>query len=85
MMQCTKTGCHVYDMSHNQYFWGDAFECNGVALFRTVSKSFKPFAPVIHFTVSHFDLSFKDDVSTMVATVYTNHGYDGVAVKAEDA
>jgi len=85
-MQCTKTGCHIYIEQCNCYAYGDAFEGNGVALFRIVQIEFEPISSVLHYRVGDFDQWFDRDrkgvASTLISSSFENLGYGGVPCPA---
>ncbi len=80
-MQCIKTGCFVYIEPYGSWAYGDAFECNGVYLFRLNASVLRP-NPKRHFTIHRadmwFDMDVPDSISTLVTTEAENHGYEAV-------
>ena len=85
-MTCTKTGCHIKIAEYNEFAYGDAFEVNGVAIFRIVDRSHSgPMLSAIHYTVHRVDEWFDKDNptannSTLITGSFENHGYEGKAV-----
>ncbi len=80
-MACTKTGCHVYLPEYQEWAYGDAFEYNGVAYFRFVSRERTPICKVKHYTItieSEFDKPTDGNCQTVIASTFVNHGYEGV-------
>tara|TARA_R110000782_G_C14819205_1_gene413795 strand:- start:12860 stop:13132 length:273 start_codon:yes stop_codon:yes gene_type:complete len=84
-MKCIKTGCHLFLANYGEFLRGDAFEGEGVLLFRISDRSRKPLDTNLHFTVKHESIWFdKDDArSTLLAYERNvrNHGYQGKLIK----
>jgi hypothetical protein len=86
-MQCIKTGAHIFLHQYNVFAICDAFEMNGVHLFRIAETSPEPFSPALHFdvweVVQWFEKNRSDGgSSTLIASSVLNHGYVGKHVKA---
>lgn len=83
-MTCTKTGCHAYLAEYGEYVYGDAFEIGGALVLRIVQRSFQgPIIDRVHYSVARVGEWFDKDghpVSTLIATRFNNHGYDGKPV-----
>jgi|DEB0MinimDraft_12_1074336.scaffolds.fasta_scaffold07182_6 hypothetical protein len=82
-MKCTKTGCHIFISDYDEWAYGDAFEGNGLALFRLVVTDRKPLRDVVHYTVFTCDVWFERDnpeqpTSTLISANFINHGYKGI-------
>jgi hypothetical protein len=56
-MPCTRTGCHIFLETHDEYLWGDAYEVGDVAYFRLSFRSRQKINGMerVHYVVHDFD------------------------------
>jgi hypothetical protein len=77
IMTCTKTGCHAFLRPYNEYVFGDAFEVDGVAIFRIVERRREKFEPTVHYTIDDYSNWFDmgKSLSTLVVPrgMFTRH------------
>lgn len=87
-MTCIKTGFHAFFEPYREYLYGDAYEVDGVFVFRVCARSFEPSRSVKHFDILGYANWFdKDETSmernsTMICSLphVINLGYEGVPI-----
>lgn len=89
MLDCIKTGCHVFLSEYGEYAYGDAFRIANdggyTYVFRLCERSHKPIrTDTLHFIVHRVAHWFDDERtsqsinSTMIAEDVTDNGYHGI-------
>lgn len=88
MIECKKTGAHIYLEQHARWAVCDAFILGVDAhteepiwCFRIVYSDTRPQRSVKHFTVLDATLWFPDaPITTLITNKATYHGYEGVNI-----